>query len=281
MADYKRNHYNTEALVKEFTDKDEFYLFDKDKPEKGVAHRNARNVFWQSNIYVAPTADGGRDVSVERDFIKRIEDRALPIFSKIRSAVRNGRHLSLSRAKKSALDEFQILQFKRVPEIWEQVPHMVDQERAVELAIERIEAEFGPLNADDRRELASQRVRREIFLRARVGFITDEMPLSRFAFANRGLYVARVPDCRKAFVIGSCPQARKGGEGKPLIDPVVEMWLPISHDIAISPGGPIGTIVTRTLSAEQVRRLNLQIARQSRMIGGRSPELLQSLTHAR
>lgn len=282
MAEYKRNHYNTEALVKEFTERGApFYLFDKNKPKEGVKRRNTGNVFWKSNIYVAPREDGGRDVSVERVFIKGIEDRALPVFSKIRDSVRSGKHFDLSPAEKKALDEFQILQFKRVPEIWEQVPHMVDQGGAVKLAIERIEAEVGPLNDDDRSELESQRVSRDIFLRARVGFIADEMPLSRFAFANRGLYVACVPDSRKAFVVGSCPQARLGGKGKPLIDHAVEMWLPISHDIAVSPGGDFGTVFVKTLNADEVRRLNKQITRQSRMIGGRSPELLHSLINAR
>jgi hypothetical protein len=70
-----------------------------------------------------------------------------------------------------------------------------------------------------------------------------------------------------AFVIGSQPVARTGtGESANMLDPDVQLWLPIASDVAVRFVGSGPAISVTDLSEDHVARINKQIYMQSEMI---------------
>ncbi|RWN09484.1 MAG: hypothetical protein EOR94_29765 [Mesorhizobium sp.] len=97
------------------------------------------------------------------------------------------------------------------------------------------------------------------------------------ALASRGLAIARIANPGSSFVIGSLPIVRLQDGKRTLDDPGVEAWLPIAHDVAVSPGGAANQEIFADIDNQNVDLLNQYVFRQSTEIAGRSRELLSSL----
>ena len=94
---------------------------------------------------------------------------------------------------------------------------------------------------------------------------------------NKGLRIGIIRKDTKSFVIGSNPILKMSH----LADTSSEFWLPIAHDIAITPYGSRHTEEISELEDQKVRSLNEKIFEQSTKIAGCSKKLLCSLSNKR
>ncbi|VAX18350.1 hypothetical protein MNBD_NITROSPINAE04-21, partial [hydrothermal vent metagenome] len=99
---------------------------------------------------------------------------------------------------------------------------------------------------------------------------------------NKGLGITRISSANKSFIIGSFPVLKLTNDGRThLSDPTVEAWLPIAHDIIVTPALEKGEEKLVALNDKSVRRLNMLFAKQSTTIAGRSEKLIRSLAFPR
>jgi len=116
----------------------------------------------------------------------------------------------------------------------------------------------------------------------KVGALRIGGPLVLEALGNKGLGVARVMSAKKSFIIGSFPILKLTNDNRAhLSDPTVEVWLPIAHDIAITPFFTKGKEKLVSIDDRNIRKLNEAITRQSTIIAGRSEKLIRSLISQR
>ena len=104
------------------------------------------------------------------------------------------------------------------------------------------------------------------------------------ALGQRGVCVAAIKRRNKGFIIGSFPVVKFTEPGRTsLLDPKVELWLPIAHDVAVSPGPfPAGReSVVEVKEDRHIRHINETIFRQSTTIAGLSEKLISSIANSR
>ena len=206
MSKPKRHHYIAQMHSKRFADPDGvLYVFDRRFPHKDIQKRTPRNLFAEGDLYTQVGGDGTKDVSVETEFLARLESEASPVIEKIVNAARRGHPPNLSSVEKDIWVEFSYIQFKRVPETREKFTKEMRQDirRDIDF-IERIrpltDLEL-PVWDDDEtmerllRNSSIQNVQRplskegaEILLEKRIG-----------------VAVIRKPKPKRSFVIGSNP----------------------------------------------------------------------------
>jgi hypothetical protein len=146
----------------------------------------------------------------------------------------------------------------------------------LERAINTFESNSRSLTNDELAELQKQEVISRIRQNANEKALANAQGDALKSLRNKGLVVARVHNPNKSLVIGSLPvvirDSRKGTSG---------VWLPLSHDIAVSPGGGRGTERLIYLNDQILREINMTTYRQSTWIAGRSEQLLSSIARAR
>ena len=117
MSKPKRQHSIAQMHSKRFADPNGIlYVFDRRFPHKGIQKRTPRNLFVERDLYTQVDDDGTKDVSVETEFLARLESEASPVLEKIVTAARRGHPPNLSPVEKDIWVKFSYIQFKRVPE---------------------------------------------------------------------------------------------------------------------------------------------------------------------
>ena len=276
MSKPKRHHYIAQMHSKRFADPNGvLYVFDRRFPHKDIQKRTPRNLFVEGDLYTQVGGDGTKDVSVETEFLARLESEASPVIEKIVNAARRGHPPNLSSVEKDIWVEFSYIQFKRVPETREKFTKEMRQDirRNIDF-IERIrpltDLEL-PVWDDDEtmerllRNSSIQNVQRplskegaEILLEKRIG-----------------VAVIRKPKPKRSFVIGSNPVVQMSHpERSHLSDPTLEVWLPLAPDVAVSPcPGESEKVVS--VNDRHIRAINRSVFKQSTVIAGCSRELIE------
>ena len=192
-----------------------------------------------------------------------------------------GRPPALDDSRRLEWIAYMYYQWKRVPDVLGRfIPD--DEFRSLYAdAMDRYEADVGPLTNDERIEYLSARtvgrIRHAATVLAVSGWNEDIV---------RGLYgkilsVVVIKRTAKSFIIGSNPVVKATCRGRShLYDSSVEVWLPISRNVAIALSGR-GAGQERVLVLKDmahIRWLNEAISRQSTTIAGCSRELVRSLS---
>ena len=237
---------------------------------------------WKSSIYNVLDSDGARDSSVELA-LARIEVLGNRIMGKIVSAARAGKPPNLTRSEQSFWDRYFCCQWNRVP----------DRIRAsgvrdlseIEMRdwmwrfLKEYESEGHELTSDDLAILDDSRGLSRRFHNARAEVVLETPEELLGVIGNKGLCVAIITSSKRSFVIGSNPIVRINPPGRAhLADPDVQAWLPLAHDVAITPGFSRGEEkLIEFRESRVVRQLNAATFNQSTAITGRSPRLVESL----
>jgi hypothetical protein len=283
IVEPKRHHYVPEFLQRRFVnDAGNLYVFNRERPERGVFQTTPKNVFVEKDLYTRFDADGSKDAAVEQAF-NSLETFANDLIERFVSSVRVGVAPQLNAAEKSAWDDFFFLQTKRVPEFHDQYVVNYGFEEELDRVIRQYERDVRVLTDDERAQLRDpkeiERLRRNTKLIA----LTKPGELVRGALAQKGLALAHIQDSRKSFVLGSSPVVKLNHPDRPhLSDDSVEVWLPIASDIAISPSPEVGVVRRIPVTEERhIRSINLAIARQSRIVAARDEALVRSIAFPR
>ena len=129
MSRPKNHHYIPQMLLKRFTNQEgKLYVYDRCHPEKGIQKKDPRKTFVRRHLYTQVEEDGTRDVSVETEFLARLESDASPVIEKIVYAARRGVPPNLSSDEKDIWVKFFYNLFVRVPETREKYKEEIRQE---------------------------------------------------------------------------------------------------------------------------------------------------------
>lgn len=277
----KRHHYNPEMLSRRFCDANgRIHFYDKRIRFSGVKTSTPQNVFVIGHLYSAINSDDTKDPSLEHYF-SRIEGIANRLIDKIVAAARLGRHPLLKPSEKWVWDRYFYHQWSRVPEVFQ--PALVDFENLLGHTIKDFENDIRPLTSEERQNLSDPKTIDRLRQNALVKSLSNPFGEALKIISSKGLGIAIIKNNRKSFVIGTIPIVKlTPRDTAHLADPRVEAWLPISHDVAVTPYGAQGTETLALAEDPNIRKINEAIFHQSDVIAGRSKALITSLTrHAR
>jgi len=275
----KKHHHVPQFILKNFYGTKNLHYFNKNRPDKGIEQRNKSSVFQKHHLYSIENRDGTLDPSIETWYFKDIDTQTDPIVTKIIERVRNNELPNLSITEKKTWDRFFIDQIFRSPEQMnststiDTINRIFDEDTKV---IKRL------LKENKRDDLIKQFNEPKFKERVKQGAIRKSLVSSRKkplqVLGQRGLYIAKIVSRSKSFIIGSNALVRYNNSGTDnLKDETVELWFPISWDIAISPGPANKKEMILPARDRVIRKTNLIIARQSDEVASRSRQLLVSL----
>ena len=274
------HHFVPVWMSRRFTDDNgRLHFFDKRRPKKGLLAGKPEEIFKQRHLNSIKGSDGSKNTEPETKFFGPLDDVAAELVSRMVVAARSGSTPRLSRIEKEAWDFFFYHQWKRAPDAYEKLGvHETFEEDLRELIAE-YERDIRPLTVDERkfieREEGKTRIKHNANLSARMRSGPDVLS----ALADKGLLIARITNPKKSFVIGSSSVVKLTYPGRThLADPSVEAWMPIAHDIAVSPGGSARAERLVDISSDHIRGINEATFLNSLVIAGGSPALIASLS---
>ncbi|KQU93858.1 hypothetical protein ASC68_19405 [Devosia sp. Root105] len=269
-------------LVRNFaTASGRVYYLDKNKPDARIEERNPSSILAKPHLYSTIDKAGRKDASQELAY-SRLESDAAPILQKVIIAARTRELPSLTKSEKECVDAFLFEQWRRVPELRESLMTAKDLDGMLDGAVDALRERLGrEPSYEVAASLSDPSFRERVLRNAKVGALNARNPSAMAVLDGRGLAVALAPS-GKSFVLGSRPVVKLcPPDTNDLRDHRVELWLPISHDVAITPGGARGTEHTSELSGESIRRLNRVVWRSSTKLVSSSLALLTSLANQR
>ncbi|RVG87502.1 DUF4238 domain-containing protein [Sinorhizobium meliloti] len=275
----KRHHFVPEMLQKRFVNEQGgLWTYDSRRADSGVRADMPGNLFLEGHLYTHVGKDGAKDVSLEQDF-SRLEGLADPLISKMIDATTKNRVPLLTADERVIWDEFFLQQWRRVPDLRDELMSVDAYRRAIEEAINDFSNSIRPVSSVVRdKYLAPDKVKRGRN-NLHVNTLKSQSTKIRNALAGRGLLFARVRNPRKSLILSSRPVVKvTSGAVKLLSDERVHAWLAISPSLAVSPGYYGAGTATIDLTDDQVRLMNLAFAEQSSQIAGKSEALVKSLS---
>ena len=261
MSNPKRHHYVPCMLSKRFANQSgKLFFFDKVRAYHGVQVTTPKNLLVETHLYTTVDSSGNKNVEVER-WLAEIEDQVNKVVDKIVNAARQKKTPNLTHAEKEAWCQYYYLQWRRLPEVRDQILSKVfPNELKMQLS------EYLGSIEEVNRYIKNEWVKGLLKSNTNVLSVLLEKGL--------GIIVARNPDCR--FVVGSHPMVKFSHPGRAdLSDPSVEYWFPLASDVAVSPsGGRADQLVV--VDEGVVQTINKSISEQSTVIAGCSRELVSS-----
>jgi Protein of unknown function (DUF4238) len=280
----KRQHFIARMLLERFADENgKLFFFSKQFPAKGVLATTPRNLFCQKHTYTAKDKHGAMDVRLERSYAE-LEGLATAIIEKIVTSARHGHKANLTTQERDIWDFFFYNQWKRVPDFQRKFFETEKFGSQLTNATAAFEAQFRPLTPDEERDLQDPLWLERVKQNAKIHALTRSSPRILAFLKDKGLGIAVIRKPGKSFVIGSFPVVKLAYSGRQHpADPTVEIWLPVAHDVAVSPA-PFPSpeeVLIEIHDDSPVRAINTAIFKQSTAIAGRSQRLIASLVRSR
>lgn len=278
MNTSSRHHYIPKLSLKNFTN-DNGILRCFSKASGSVFKSNPNGVFVINHLHTQRDQYGNEDVSVESELAIGIERAADPVIQKIIEMARMEKTPGLTQSERRAWDEYFCCQLRRLPSARESLP---DAEIVSE-HLDRFEEDVRPLESSERKKYENPELQRQLTHNAWVKTLLQSDGELMDLLQSKGLAIGVIKNPKKSFVIGDNPAVRIAPLGRTHLGfPEVEIWLPISHDVIVTPGYLSGQerliVLTDT---EWIRKINEEIFKQSNLIAARSERLIESLSGRR
>ena len=281
MSTPKFHHFVPQMISRRFTTKDGIiYFFDKTTPEKGTRVTTPRNLMGETHLYSTLSEEGKRDASLETKF-SELESRTAPILDEIEHCLAENRAPKLTTPARSTLLEFFFAQWRRVPEFHNKIVSQVAVANTITESLAEYEKLIRPLTEDERVRFNDALTIKRMRQNTLVDILHREGGVSFDVLEARRMIFAKPKNPKSSFVLGSFPVIKlTQPESSSLAYALTEVWLAVSPHVALcSYGGAADRFMP--ITSEWVRRLNLDVAGQSRFIAGRSEALIRSLSNAR
>lgn len=277
----KRHHYVPQMLLDGFADADGWLHWCRlDIDDKIVRPARPLELFQRKHLYSILSEAGEKDPDIELR-LSRMESDTGPVIRRIVESVRAGRIPELAPAEKHIWYNFFHMQWRRTPEAQQSAASDEDMAQIFDETVEDLRSAFPERRAEiDALDTPANRARSIRNARAESVFGSNENVID--VLERRDISILRITKPGKSFIVGSRPVVKLSVAGQSdLSNPIVEMWLPIAADIAIGVGDATGRTTLYPVDAQGVRRLNIAKAMQSRVIAGRSPQLVRSIATRR
>ena len=278
MSDYKNNHYVPRWFLENFKSaQDELFYYSKDSPQEPVIHRNSKKIFSRDNLYVEINASGKRDVSLERDYFDSLEQKFQPIVQKLIVNARAGKTPQFNMSEKETFDRFLSNMWSRSPDFHEAIFPIESLDQLYSETISELETLTGPLPAAKIQELNESDVKSRLLKNAFVGSLGGNFDPTLEVLSKRGIGIVVSNNPKSSFLTGSYPVTKLTLPGRTnLTDPIVEVWLAISRDVAVTIWGNAKQEKVVQVTQSQIRQINEYVYSQSTEIAGSSKELVYS-----
>ena len=273
-----RHHFIPQFTLRNFADGDG-HLYCYSKQSHRIFRSNPVNVFLRKNLYTQRDEQGIENASVELEISNSIDGPVTPILRKIVKSARNGSVPGLTESEKRTWDGFFCCQLRRLPLARESL----SDAEIVSETLDGFERHIRPLSAAERDEYEDPELRRELTHNAWTKIIPQAEGELMDVLQSKGLAIGVIGNSKKSFIVGDNPTIRITPRGHThLRHPQVELLLPISHDVVITPGySAEKEILTSLADNVWIRKINEFIFRQSQVIAGRSRKLVESLSGVR
>jgi len=237
MAPPKRHHFVPEFILRRFCDaRGRLHYFDKRRPSLGVGTTSPRNQFVETNLYSLRLGPQRLDPRLETTMSK-LEGEAAPITASIVAHARLGLCPNLTPEQKALWDFFLITQLKRVPDFLDSVMPQREFDALLSVLLQQFAEEVRPPDHTEIERLKEPATLVRLQHNAWLLSMTKPATVLTGILGDKGLVVARIAKTGKSFITGSRPVVKLNYPGRSMLsDPTVELWLPIAHDVAVSPG---------------------------------------------
>ena len=265
----KRQHIVPRFLLDHFANTEgKLHCFDKERDKKYQS--SPSNALVKKHIYTVKHRDRADSYVMEEELAKR-EGNASGIIKHIIDSARKRMDPSLSRSDKEMLDDFVLLQWRRVLERLREL-EANSRDEIMEEALGRAERVFPDREVRSEVGLIERdRIFRNSCIRA-LAFPPPEW------LSTKGLVVLLSPPGNPSLIIGSNPVLLAGNDRR---GPDGEVMLPVASDVAISLAGKAGQerLVVDD-RARNVRDINTHVFRQSDVVAAASHRALGGLVEA-
>jgi hypothetical protein len=276
----KKQHFVPQMLLNGFTDGAGWLHWTRTQ-DPVIRRARPAELFHKNHFYSTVSAAGVKDPLMER-FLSLLEQEAAQIIRVILADVRAGRIPDLSPDQRSIWHFFFLVQWRRTPENQKSCTSDAEATKMLHDILDEVREKL-PEKASEIEALsqpeAVERTIRNVRVQSLLRLSTEVMSV----LERRGISILRITNPKKSFIIGSRPVVKLTSPGRTdLNDPRVEMWLPISSDIAVGAGQGDGAVSVFMLGdGRPVRQLNEAIAAQSGTVAAGSPALVRSITRQR
>lgn len=278
----KKQHFVPQHLLKRFTDeRDRLFFFERRAVPRIVRHATPKELFSAKHLYSQQNLDGSRDAEVEQ-FFALLESDADIVIEKIVDNARTDRNVLLSPEDRSIADKYFHYQWRRVPSAIKSTSGLIDGQAALDYSLKKQIIRRGALSSEHVKFFENAGNRTRILRNAQIKSLKLPAPQVLEALSRKPFVVAR-PDKwqKKSFIITSSPILRtSNSSATDLRDPSVELWLPIASDVMVGYAGTDHIDRPMTLPDNLVRHINLNLARRSDLMAGRSEKLIISMMRA-
>jgi hypothetical protein len=279
----KGQHFVSKLLLKRFVnDTGRLFFFSKQFPDKGVLATTPEKLFRGTHIYSTRDKNGVPDVRLER-YYSAMENLAAPIVDKIVTRARAGDTPHLTETERKIWDRFFCDQWKRVPDFHGKILDAEDLVPNVRARVAAKRPEAPGFTPEMELLLQNPESRQRILRNAMISSLASHSTAILDVLARKGLGVSVIRNPAKSFAIGSFPVVKLNLPGRAsLSDPTVEAWLPVAHDVAVSPAPILPDEEGLYFIPDHlIRWLNTSTFKQSTAIAGKSEHLIESLAHQR
>ena len=295
-----KQHYIPRFLLKQFLDESgRLWVHDKDRrktystsPRKAFVQRDLYTTFGFAHIPKDTDPEAflqsmTKDYTYETErFGTNLEGNVAPIVSRIIQKARSGQLPRLTEREAAYWKRFMLAIARRTPESQRRATSISGDDAFYEALKARAEAENYKLPDQESlyRDPRIRKLMERVLANVNAKFAAGDSPrekLEEDRFCREtGLCVAviRDPGARNGFLIGSHGLAIL--QGGPLGDSIDGSWLPIAHDVAVlATSAPDKEFLLDLGSARRrvVEAINAASYTQSRIVAGRSEELVRSL----
>jgi hypothetical protein len=156
----KRHHHIAEMLQGRFVDPNgNLWFFDKERPEKGVQKTRPGNLFVRGRQYAIKNDDGSYDSQLEHRYSKQ-ETYIDSVIKNIVPVVKAGGYPGLSANERKSLSQFICDQWRRVPQMYENVATDEEFFAEIDSLVSEYETSLGrPLTNQERETVSSRESR--------------------------------------------------------------------------------------------------------------------------
>ncbi len=282
MSRSQNHHFVPKTILKHFcVEGSSVYYATKRKTPFTIEVRNINSVFKRRHYNTVTRTDGSKSDGLERFFAVELDNYVpnwMDIFQKCL--------VSGNVSFKSGEDRRRFIQFfynlsKRTPDFIEPIAKEAIQEVFSQENLRKLEEHTRPFTPEERAKFNSPDYQHTVASRSRIENFSRQSIHILETLDSMSLVVATPASPRKSFVVGSNPKIRfedypfqeLGSEG-------VELWTPMSPKIAIGFTARQDSTSLLRLDDKSVRKINMQLAKQSNAIASHSDRLLRSIIAA-
>lgn len=276
-AEPRQHHYIPRSLIERFANEQGQVFALRKGGEIFLA--SPEKIFRVRDLNTSSDRDGNRDSSLETSY-SRLEGQMRPIAAKIINFARRSKRPELLKAERQVLNDFFYRQLVRVPLFDEHHGIRTDAEEKYESFMAWFEENVRPMTDDERNDMRSESTKAQVLHNARI-VAQGAIPTETMAFLSKvGIAIGRALEGE--FALGSFPTVRLPGPGfNGSADWCAEFWLPLSPDIAISPGYRTDEERIINFDGAKVATFNRLLWAQSDMVACRTKAIIEAMSVAR